>query len=96
MSYGIDSDASDYHVHEAEQPHEFLVNDLRHPTFDVDVVVTADDTIKVTVAPGAAAPSTWPAAILDEYCARSRRDRRRLVEHYAFGDRISRLKPVRC
>lgn len=87
MSFTTSSATNEQLAQEAEQLHEYFVDQLGYATYDVDIVAT-EDTLEITVSPGAAAPPDWPADVLDAYCSRSKRERRRLVERYCFPERI--------
>jgi len=88
MSYTTSSSASEQLVHDAEQLNEYLVDQLGYSTYDVDIVVTSDDTLEITVGPGAATPSNWPADILNAYRSLTKRERSRLDRHYCQPARI--------
>lgn len=88
MTYTIPANASETLATDAEQAHEYFVDQLGYSTFDVDVRATDDGCLDIAVGPGAAAPDTWPVAVTDAYCRRSKRERRRLDEQYGLPARI--------
>ncbi|WP_440764386.1 hypothetical protein [Natronorubrum sp. DTA7] len=88
MSFTINSDASEQLVQEAEQIHEYFIDQLGYATYDVDIVIRGDDTLEITVSPGATAPSNWPVDVLEVYRSLSKRERSRLDRHYCQPARI--------